>query len=93
MNRHNGLRMNTAQDVKDSAYQHMYGLISYAQTDLEKVKSLLIKIKVIKGFSAKLKVLKDCNQIKGFKGSTRGPVITINLSNQLSYPFFLWKVK
>ena len=30
-------------------------------------------IKVIKGFSAKLKVLKDCNQIKGFKGSTRGP--------------------
>ena len=44
----------------------MYGLISYAQTDLEKVKGLLIKIKVIKGFSAKLKVLKDCNQIKGF---------------------------
>ena len=44
----------------------MYGLISYAQTDLEKVKDLLIKIKVIKGFSAKLKVLKDCIQIKGF---------------------------
>ena len=29
-------------------------------------KGLLIKIKVIKGFSAELKVLKDCNQIKGF---------------------------
>ena len=58
--------MNTARDVTDSTYQHMHGLISYAQTDLEKVKGLLIKIKVIKGFSAKLKVLKDCNQIKGF---------------------------
>ena len=58
--------MNTAQDVTDSTYQHMYGLISCAQTDLEKVKGLLIKIKVIKGFSAELKVLKDCNQIKGF---------------------------
>ena len=34
--------------------------------DLAKFKGLLIKIKVIKGFSAKLKVLKDCNQIKGF---------------------------
>ena len=47
-------------------------------TDLAKFKGLLIKIKVIKGFSAKLKVLKDCNQIKvlkGYKGSTRGPVI------------------
>ena len=40
--------------------------ISYVQTDLAKFKGLLIKIKVIKGFSAKLKVLKDCNQIKGF---------------------------
>ena len=27
--RHNGLRMNTPQDVKDITYQHMYGLISY----------------------------------------------------------------
>ena len=44
----------------------MYVLICYAQTGLEKVKGLLIKIKVIKGFSAKLKVLKDCNQNKGF---------------------------
>ena len=25
------------------------------------------------GFSAKLKVLKDFNKIKGFKGSPRGP--------------------
>ena len=58
--------MNTAQDVTDITYQHMYALISYARIDLEKVKGLLIKIKVIKGFSAKLKVLKDCNQIKGF---------------------------
>ena len=58
--------MNIAQDVLDITYQHMYGLISYAQTDHEKVKGLFIKIKVIKGFSAKLKVLKDCNQIKGF---------------------------
>ena len=58
--------MNTPQDATDITYQHMNGLISYAQTDFEKVKGLLIKIKVIKGFSAKLKVLKDCNQIKGF---------------------------
>ena len=58
--------MKTAQDVTDITCQNMYGLISYAQTDFEKVKGLLIKIKVIKGFSAKLKVLKDCNQIKGF---------------------------
>ena len=64
--RHNGLRMNAAQDVTDISYRHMYGLISYAQTDQEKVKGLLIKINVIKGFSAKSKVLKDCNQIKGF---------------------------
>ena len=40
--------------------------ISYVLTDLAKFKGLLIKIKVIKGFPAKLKVLKDCNQIKGF---------------------------
>ena len=40
--------------------------ISYVLTDLAKFKGLLIKIKVIKGFSHKLKVLKDCSQIKGF---------------------------
>ena len=44
----------------------MYGLFCCAKTDLEKFKGLLIKIKVIKGFSAKLKVLKDYNQIKCF---------------------------
>ena len=65
--RHNGQRMNTdfwkAQDVTDIIFQHTYDPISYIQTDLAKFKGLLIKIKVIKGFSAKLK---DCNQIKGF---------------------------
>ena len=60
------MALSIVQDVTDITYQHMYGIISYAQTDLEKVKGLFIKIKVIKGFSAKLKVLKDCNQIKGF---------------------------
>ena len=45
---------------------HMVYLISYFQTDLAKFKGLLIIIKVSKGFSAKFKVLKDCNQIKGF---------------------------
>ena len=59
-NIHNGLGMNTAQDVTDIT------CVSYVLTDLAKFKGLLIKIKVIKGFSAKLKVLKDCNQIKGF---------------------------
>ena len=58
--RHNGLRMNTAQDVTDITCQHTYGLF-----DVAKFEGLLIKIKVIKGVSAKLKVLKDCNQIKG----------------------------
>ena len=52
--------MNTAQDVTDIT------CVSYVQTDLAKFENLLIKIKVIKGFSAKLKVLKDCSQIKGF---------------------------
>ena len=40
--------------------------MTYVKTDLANFKGLLIRIKVIKGFSAKLKVLKDCNQIKGF---------------------------
>ena len=48
-------------------YLSTYALsISYVQTDHAKFKGLLIKIKVIKGFPAKFKVLKDCNQIKGF---------------------------
>ena len=50
---HNGLRMNTREDVTDITYQHMLGLICFAQTDLQKFKGLLIKIKVIKGFLAK----------------------------------------
>ena len=58
--------MSTAQDVTDITCQHRYGPNFYVLTDLSKFKGLLIKIKVIKGFSAKLKVLKDCNQIKGF---------------------------
>ena len=45
---------------------NIHMVYSYVLTDLAKFKGLLIKIKVIKGFSAKLKVLKDCNQIKGF---------------------------
>ena len=53
--------MNTAQDVTNITCRH-----SYVLTDLGKFKGLLNKIKVIKGFPAKLKVLKDCNQIKGF---------------------------
>ena len=53
--------MNTAFWKAQDAFQH-----TYVQTDIAKFKGLLIKIKVIKGFSAKLKVLKDCNQIKGF---------------------------
>ena len=36
-------------------------------------KCFLTKIKVFISFSAKLKVLKDLNKIKGFKGSPRGP--------------------
>ena len=59
--RHNGLRMNTRHYLPSYIWS-----ISYVQSDLAKFKGLLIKIKVIKGFSAKLKVLKDCNQIKGF---------------------------
>ena len=66
--------MNTAQDVTDITNQHMYGLISYAKTDLEKVKGLLIKIKVIKGFSAKLKVLKDCNKNRRFLKTLKVPL-------------------
>ena len=53
--------MNTAQDVTD-----IICMVYFLCSDLAKFKGLLIKIKVIKGFSAKLKVLKDCNQIKGF---------------------------
>ena len=65
--------MTTAQDVTDITCQHKSCLFLMFKLILQNFKGLLFKIKVIKGFSAKLKVLKDCNQIKGFKGSTRGP--------------------
>ena len=64
-----GIDIITAQDVRDITC--LFRSISSVQTELAKFKGLLIKIKVIEGFSAKLKVLKDCNLIKGFKGSTR----------------------
>ena len=38
-----------------------------------KEKGFLTQIMVFKGFSANLKVLKDFNQYKSFKGSSRGP--------------------
>ena len=56
-----GIDTMVSQDATDITCPH-----TYVQTNLAKFKGLLIKIKVIKGFSAKLKVLKDCNQIKGF---------------------------
>ena len=59
--RHHGLRINTAQDITDITCQFLMSKLI-----LQKYKGLLIKIKVIKGFLDKLKVLKDCNQIKGF---------------------------
>ena len=58
--------MNTAQDVTDITCQYAYGLFLMFKLILQKLKVYLIKIKVVKGFSAKLKVLKDCNQIKDF---------------------------
>ena len=55
---------------------HFYSvLLSHLQ--IAKYKGFLIKIQVFTGFSAKLKVLKDFNKLKvfkGFKGSPRGPV-------------------
>ena len=68
--RHNGQKMNTAFSKAQDVITYLWS-ISYVQTDIAKFKGLLNKIKVIKGFSAKLKVLKVS---KGFKGSTRGPV-------------------
>ena len=57
-----------SQDVTDITCPYAY---MYVQTDLAKFKGLLIKIKVIKGFSATLKVSKGC------KGYTRGPALSI----------------
>ena len=56
--RHYGLRMNIPQDVRHYLSTYVWS-ISFVLTDLAKFKGLLIKIKVNKGFSAKLKVLKD----------------------------------
>ena len=69
--RHNGLRTNTDSFLKSSRCHRHYlstyeSSRSYVQIDLAKFKGLLAKIKVTKGFSTKLKVLKDYNQIKGF---------------------------
>ena len=63
--RHNGLFLKSSRCHRDYLSTYVR-YISYVQTDLAKFKGLFIKIKVVKGFSAKLKVLKDCNQIKGF---------------------------
>ena len=55
---------------------HIFSVLLLLQ--IAKYKGFLIKIKVFIGFSAKLKVLKDSNKIKGFKGSPRGPAYLIN---------------
>ena len=34
------------------------------------------------GFSAKLKILKDFNQIEGFKGSTKGLVLIVVITRE-----------
>ena len=51
---------------------HIYSVF-LLHLQIAKYKDFLIKIKVFIGFLAKLKVLKDFNKIKGFKGSPRGP--------------------
>ena len=50
-----GIETMVSQDATDITCPY-----TYVQTDLAKCKGLLIKIKVIEGFSAKLKVLKVC---------------------------------
>ena len=47
---------------------HIYSVL-LLHLQIAKYKGFLIKIKVFIGFSAKLKILKDFNKIKGFKGS------------------------
>ena len=44
---------------------------------IAKYKGFLMKIQVFTGFTAKVKVLKDFNKIKDFKGSPRGPGLVI----------------
>ena len=56
---------------------HIYSVLLLL-LQIAKYKVFLIKIKVFIGFSVKLKVLKDFNKIKGFKGSPRGPVHVLN---------------
>ena len=57
LGRHDGLRMNTEELKLSQTFLSTYlWSISYVQTYLAKIKGLLIKIKVIKGFSAKYKV-------------------------------------
>ena len=52
---------------------HIYSVL-FLHLQIAKYKGFLIKIKFFFiGFSAKLKVLKDFNKIKGFKSSPRGP--------------------
>ena len=57
---------------------HVY-LILLLHLQIAKNKGFLIKRQVFTGFSAKLKVLKDFNKIKGFKGSLRGPASDFSL--------------
>ena len=44
---------------------HIYSVL-FLHLQVAKYKVFLIKIQVLTGFSAKLKVLKDFNKIKGF---------------------------
>ena len=57
--------------------QHIYSVL-LLHLQIAKYKGFLIKIKVFIGFSNKLKVLKDFNEIKGFKGSPRVPAWSIS---------------
>ena len=52
---------------------HIYSIL-LLHLQIVKYNGFLIKIQVFTGFSAKIKVLKDFDKIKGFKGSPRGPV-------------------
>ena len=51
---------------------HIYSVL-LLHLQIAKYKGFLIKIKCFIGVSAKLKILKDFNKIKGFKGSSGGP--------------------
>ena len=67
--------MNVPQDVRHYLSTYVWS-ISFVLTDLANFKGLLIKIKVIKGFSSKLKDIRNATKLKvskGFKGSNRVP--------------------